>query len=155
MLLLQELVAQLDILRMTMTRWISPVSALFTRYTITSKVQVIPANIQKSLDVFYDFLIWTSIEPCLGVIGCCLPTMGHLVDLNFTNIYSRLKFSWSQFSLRRSFKWTSPPSSMALAIDHNWCELTGEGSETPRELKRSIVNDMELQKLPQHHGSHL
>lgn len=48
------------------------------------------------LDKFYDVLIWTSIEPCLGVVGCCIPTLGPLADLKQSAFYFKIKsiFSW-------------------------------------------------------------
>lgn len=30
----------------------------------------------------YDYLIWSSVEPCVGVIGCCLPTLRPLFSDN-------------------------------------------------------------------------
>ena len=30
----------------------------------------------------YDYIVWTSVEPCVGVIGCCLPTLRPLFTKN-------------------------------------------------------------------------
>ena len=76
------------------------------------------------LDVFYDFLIWTSIEPCLGAVGCCLLTLGRLIDLKSSAVYSKIK---------STFSWQSLPGKSASEASGNlfgkciaWVELTNE-----------------------------
>ena len=88
------------------------------------------------LDVFYDFLIWTSIEPCLGVVGCCLPTLGPLVDLKNSAVYIRLKSTFSRPSLlQKSVSGASRDGSDQRA----WVELTNETYSQPKPIERHGV----------------
>ncbi|QKX56013.1 uncharacterized protein TRUGW13939_03113 [Talaromyces rugulosus] len=108
----------------------------------------------ESLDfsyVFYDFLVWTSIEPYLEVIGCCLPTMGHLADnIKFSDLYSWIRVSLSQLSLRHS---PSRGTSASADIDNStsanhpsWYELTEERSAASG-TKGNIDNGTDSQRL--------
>ena len=85
------------------------------------------------LDVFYDIFIWTTIEPCLGVVGCCLPTLGPLVDLMYSAVYSKIKsiFSWQshlgESGGNRSGQHTA------------WVELTNERHHQSEPIVRYAV----------------
>lgn len=76
------------------------------------------------LDVFYDFLIWTSIEPCLGVVGCCLPTLRPLIDSTYSTIYSKIKSTLSRQSLLQNS--VTEPRRKRSEKRHAWVELTNE-----------------------------
>ena len=76
------------------------------------------------LDVFYDFLVWTSIEPCLGVVGCCLPTLGPLVDVKYSAIYFKIKDTFSRQSLLQ--KSASEANRKRPEQRNSWVELTDE-----------------------------
>jgi hypothetical protein len=89
------------------------------------------------LDVFYDFLVWTSIEPCLGVLGCCLPTMGPLlplIDLRYTKIYSKIKSTFSRQSLADKSKSTSSQNLSGQRTA--WVELKSKKDGTSEETQR-------------------
>lgn len=95
------------------------------------------------LDVFYDFLIWTSIEPCLGVVGCCLPTLGPLVDLKNSAFYIKLKGTFSrpsllQRSVSRASRDESDPSRDG-SDRRAWVELTNETYSQPKPIERHGV----------------
>ena len=86
------------------------------------------------LDVHYDFLIWTSVEPCLGVVGCCLPTLGPLVDLKHSAIYSKIKSTFSRRSLLdKSVSAASPNRSGPRTA---WFELTNEKHSQSESMER-------------------
>ena len=40
--------------------------------TNSSRLEVCPAD---EIDQNYYYLVWSSIEPCIGCVGCCLPTL--------------------------------------------------------------------------------
>ena len=82
------------------------------------------ASLLLLLDEFYHVLIWTSIEPCLGVVGCCIPTLRPLADLKHSAIYSKIKniFSWRPL-LGKSGAETSSSLSGQRTV---WVELTSE-----------------------------
>ena len=81
-------------------------------------------NLLSFLDLSYDVFIWTTIEPCLGIVGCCLPTLGPLVDLRYSAVYSKIKniFSW-QSLLGKS---VSEASGNLSGQRTAWVELTNE-----------------------------
>jgi len=91
---------------------------------------------RESLDftyVFYNFLIWTSIEPCLSVVGCCLPTLGPLFDGQLSAIYTRVR---SRFTTRSTTK--NETTVVQIASNSEWIELRGKTpsqSEKPGEIQ--------------------
>ena len=74
------------------------------------------------LAVFYYIFVWTSVEPCLGVVGCCLPTLGPLVDLKYNAIYSEIKCIFSRQALLA--KSASEASGNRPGQRTAWVELT-------------------------------
>ena len=87
-----------------------------------------PKAVSKSSLLYYyklnNVLIWTSIEPCLGVVGCCIPTLGPLVDLKHSAVCSRIKsiFSWHPLLGKPACETSSNRSGQRTV----WVELTSE-----------------------------
>lgn len=94
-------------------------------------------------DVFYDFLIWTSIEPCLGVVGACLPTLGPLIDITYSTIHAKIKSTFSRQSLLGN-SGISEANRNRSGQRTNWVELTNEThSQSESERRYGTVGDGE------------
>ena len=115
-----------------MTPWIFHVSIMRSSPSLTPSSRLI---LLVFLDVFYDFLIWTSIEPCLGVVGCCLPTLGPLVDVKYSAIYSKIKNTFSRQSLLDK-KSPSEASRNRSGQRTAWVELTNESHSQSEPMDR-------------------
>lgn len=92
--------------------------------------------------MFYSFLIWTSIEPCLGVVGCCLPTLGPLIgviDLKPSAIYSKIKSTFSRQSLVQK---TNSQSSSEQRT--HWIELMEDKKRSQSKQGEVYVVDTDL-----------
>jgi hypothetical protein len=105
-------------------------SCQYRSFLILSLSMLVISRLPKLLsDVFYNFLIWTSIEPCLGVVGCCLPTLGPLtcaIDIKYSEIYSKIKSTFSKQSLID--RGTAKSSHGVSGQRNDWIQLTGKKS---------------------------
>jgi hypothetical protein len=80
---------------------------------------------QSPLDSFYYFIIWTSAEPCLAIVGCCLSALASLCHVNSDDSYHKLESSPSKIFLEDSRN----PS--YVGQEDAWIELADENDTQP------------------------
>lgn len=109
---------------------------LVTLSVLTTAIIVIIAGIGRTVAYFtytdglmdqfhalYHIYIWTSIEPRLGIVGCCLPTLRSLVDLKYGAVYSKIKsISWQSLLGKSASEANGNRTGQRTA----WIELTNE-----------------------------
>ena len=99
----------------------------------------------------YHYLIWSSVEPCVGVIGCCLPTLRPLFINNDRSAHSRY---YTKYGRNTAGSRHTPRhmASMEAALTMDSCELEhGVGVRYHKESELTSIG--EEQEIPPYGGT--